>query len=54
MFAVKRKIKLMSFVINAEEFAMEVQEENFIDVVENDAYDMAVLLYREYFLEINS
>ncbi|CDW87773.1 transient receptor potential cation subfamily member 4 [Stylonychia lemnae] len=54
MFAVKRKIKLMSFLINAEEFMMEIQEDNFIDVIENDAYDMGVLLYREYFLQINS
>lgn len=28
---------------------MEFTEENFLDVVENDAFDMAVLLYREYF-----
>lgn len=32
---------------------MEFQESNFIDVLENDAYDMGVLLYREYFLNIN-
>lgn len=54
MFAVKRKIKLMSFLINADEFQLEIQEDNFIDVIENDAYDMGVLLYREYFLQINS
>ena len=44
MFSVKRKIKLMSFLINAEEFLMEIQEDNFIDIIENDAYDMAVLV----------
>ena len=27
-------------------------EDNFIDVLENDVFDMAVLLYREYFLTI--
>lgn len=32
---------------------MDLHEDNFIDVIENDAYDMGVLLYREYFLLIN-
>jgi len=31
---------------------MEFTEQNFLDVLENDAFDMAVLLYREYFLLI--
>ena len=31
---------------------MTFSEEHFIDVIENDVYDMAVLLYREYFLTI--
>jgi hypothetical protein len=53
LFAIKRKIKLMSYIINSDEFAMEFQESNFIDVIENDAYEIAVLLYREYFLLIN-
>ena len=52
MFAVKRKIKLMSMLINGDQFMMEFTEENFVDVVENDAFEMAVLLYREYFLLI--
>ena len=54
MFAVKRKIKLMSMLINGDEFMMEFTEENFLDVVENDAFDMAVLLYREYFLLLST
>lgn len=54
MCAVKRKIKLMSFLINGEEFRMEFKEQNFIDIIANDCYDIGVLLYREYFLEINS
>jgi hypothetical protein len=29
---------------------MEFTEDNFIDVIENSAYDMGVLLQREYFL----
>jgi len=53
LFALKRKIKLMSFLINSEEFRMEFTEENFIDIIENSAYDVGVLLYREYFLLIN-
>ena len=52
IFAIKRKIKLMSFMINSEEFQMEFTEDNFIDILENSAYDMGVLLYREYFLLI--
>ena len=52
MFAMKRKLKLMSHIINSEDFLLEFTEDNFIDVVENDVYDMAVLLYREYFLKI--
>jgi hypothetical protein len=52
MFAMKRKLKLMSHLINCEDFTLEFSELNFIDVIENDVYDMGVLLYREYFLEI--
>lgn len=52
MFAVKRKIKLMSMLINGDHFLMEFTQENFLDVIENDAFDMGVLLYREYFLLI--
>lgn len=44
----------MSFLINGEQFLMEFTEANFVDIIENDAYDMGVLLYREYFLQINS
>ena len=33
-----------------DDFSFEFREDNFIDVIENDVYDMAVLLYREYFL----
>lgn len=44
----------MSYLINAEEdFRMPFEEENFIDIIENSAYDVGVLLYREYFLKIN-
>ena len=53
LFAIKRKIKLMSFLVNSEEFEMEVNENNFIDIIENSTYDVGVLIYREYFLVIN-
>lgn len=53
LFAIKRKIKLMSFLINSEDFEMEFTEDNFVDIIENCAYDIGVLLYREYFLKIN-
>ena len=52
MFAMKRKLKLMSHIINSSDFSLDFGEQNFIDVIENDVYDMAVLLYREYFLKI--
>ena len=54
MFAIKRKLKLMSHLINSEDFGLEFKEDNFVDVIENDVFDMAVLLYREYFLEIKT
>jgi hypothetical protein len=54
LFAIKRKIKLMSFLINSEDFEMEFTEDNFIDIIENSAYDIGVLIYREYFLLINN
>lgn len=50
LFTIRRKIKLMSHLINSEDFSMEFVEANFVDVIENDVYDMGVLLYREYFL----
>jgi hypothetical protein len=53
LFAIKRKIKLMSFLINDSNFNMEFDENNFLDVLENSAYDMAALLLREYFLKLN-
>ena len=45
LFAIKKKLKLMSHVINSEDFNMEFTEDNFIDVVENNVFDIAVLLY---------
>jgi hypothetical protein len=52
IFALKRKIKLMSFLVNSEIYNMEFKDDNFIDVIENSAYDMGVILYREYFLKL--
>lgn len=53
LFAIKRKIKLMSFLVNSDDFDLEINETNFIDILENGAYDIGVLIYREYFLIIN-
>lgn len=53
LFAIKRKIKLMSHLVNTDEFEFTIGETNFIDILENGAYDMGVLVYREYFLSIN-
>lgn len=53
LFAMKRKLKLMSHLINSDDFdTFEFTEDNFCDVIENDVYDIGVLLYREYFLKI--
>lgn len=50
----KRKLKLMSHLINSDDFSkFEFTEDNFSDVIENDVYDIGVLLYREYFLKIS-
>jgi hypothetical protein len=40
----------MSHLINSDDFSFDFNEDNFCDVIENDVYDIAVLLYREYFL----
>lgn len=53
IFAMKRKLKMMSHMINSDDFNIDMSDErHFVDVLENDIYDMAVLLYREYFLVI--
>lgn len=53
MFAIKRKLKLMSHLINSDDFSFDFSEDNFCDVLENDVFDIGVLLYREYFLQIS-
>jgi len=52
-FAIKRKIKLMSYLVNNEDLGFEIKVDNFLDIVENCAYDVGVLFYREYFLYLN-
>lgn len=54
LFAIKRKIKLLSFLVINPAIKFKFREENFIDILENHAYDIGVLLYREYFLEITT
>ena len=41
-------------MINSDELSFEFEEKNFVDVLENDVYDMGVLLYREYFLIVTT
>ena len=54
LFAMKRKIKLMSYLINNEDLGFEIRVDNFLDIIENSAYDVGVLFYREYFLHLNA
>ena len=53
LFAIKRKIKLMSYLVNNEDLGFEIRVDNFLDIIENCAYDVGVLFYREYFLHLN-
>ena len=53
LFAIKRKVKLMSYLINNEDLGFEIKVDNFLDIIENSAYDVGVLFYREYFLHLN-
>jgi hypothetical protein len=41
-------------MINNDELNFAFTEMNFVDVLENDVFDMGVLLYREYFLLITT
>lgn len=52
LFAVNRKVILMSYLLNCEEFYFKFAPYLLADVMANDIYDIAMLLYREYFLEI--
>jgi hypothetical protein len=54
LFAMRRKLKLMNYMIHTDAFVFEFEEINFVDVLENNALDMGVLLYREYFLKIKT
>ena len=49
--SVTPSVWIMLFQVTTIEF--DFTEDNFCDVLENDVYDMGVLLYREYFLQIS-
>ena len=40
LFTMKRKLKLMSHMINNDDFNLEFKEANFIDVIENDVFEV--------------
>jgi hypothetical protein len=44
IFAIKRKIKLMSYLLYSDDFDMKINENNFIEFLENSAYDVGVLI----------
>jgi hypothetical protein len=52
LFAIKRKIKLMNFLLRNQASPYQFKEADFIDVLENSAFDMAVLLFREFFPDL--
>ena len=43
---------LMSYLLNSEEFGFQFEPHLLADVMANDVFDIALLLYREYFLQI--
>jgi hypothetical protein len=53
LFAVKRKVRLMSYLINSMELNFNFKPYLILDVLANDVYDIALLLYREYFLKFS-
>lgn len=53
LFAVRRKVRLLSFLMNSSEINFKFESFMIIDVLANDVYDIAMLLYREYFLRIS-
>lgn len=53
LFAVRRKVRLMSFLINTVELSFQFKPYLILDVLANDVYDIALLLYREYFLKLS-
>lgn len=42
----------MSFLINTQELNFRFKPYLILDVLANDVYDIALLLYREYFLKL--
>ena len=53
LFAVRRKVRLMSFLINSSDLNFQFKPHLIIDILTNDVYDIAMLLYREYFLKFS-
>ena len=50
LFAIRRKVRLMSYLLHVSDFQFQFAPHLLLDVLANDAYDIGVLLYREFFL----
>lgn len=53
LFATRRKVRLMSFLINSSDLNFRFKPYYILDVLANDVFDIALLLYREYFLQLS-
>ena len=53
LFAAQRKVRLMSFLINSPDLNFKFKPYLILDVLANDVFDMTLLLYREYFLQLS-
>lgn len=52
LFAVKRQVILMSYLLNSDDFTYKFEPYLLADVLANDVYDIALLIYWEYFLQM--
>ncbi|CAI2363473.1 unnamed protein product [Moneuplotes crassus] len=53
LFAVRRKVRLISFLMNSADLNFKFKPYLILDVLANDVYDITLLLYREYFLQLS-
>lgn len=49
LFIVKRKIKLLRFLFSLDKKVFDFQADLFLKALEIEAYDMAALLFKEFF-----
>lgn len=53
LFASRRKVRLVSFLINSSDLNFKFKSYLILDILANDVYDISLLLYREYFLQMS-